>query len=149
MKKCILVIALLLLSCTVSMATDGLITKTSQHSVQQTMDTLEKIVRDKGFTVVARINHGAAAASVDANLRPTEVLIFGKPQLGSKLMQSNQTIGIDLPVKVIVWEDANGTVNLGYNDPSWLSKRHGITDKDPVFAKMTGALKKITDAAVQ
>jgi len=113
------------------------------------MDKLEKIVKDKGFNIAARVNHAAAAMKNGATLRPTEVLIFGNPKLGTLFMQSNQSIGIDLPIKVVVWEDDKGVVTLGYNDPAWLAKRHSITDREKPFAKMTGALKKITDAAVQ
>ncbi len=149
MKTIISVLATVFLLCSTAWAADGLITKTSNHSVKQTLDNLEKIVKEKGFTVFARINHGAAAMKIGANLRPIEVLIFGNPKLGSKLMLSNQSIGIDLPVKVLAWEDEKGTVTLGYNDPSWLAKRHAITNREKPFAKMAGALKKFTDAAVE
>ncbi len=69
--------------------------------------------------------------------------------LGTQLMQSDQTTGIDLPLKVLIWENENGVVSLGYNDPAWLKKRHGITDRDKVFAKMAGALNKFSDDAVK
>lgn len=149
MKKSIILLITFLFLCTSAQAAEGLITKTSAHSVKQTMDTLEKIVRDKGFNVAARVNHAAAAIKAGMTLRPTEVLIFGNPKLGTLLMQSNQTIGIDLPLKVLVWEDDQGTVTLAYNDPAWLAKRHGITDRDKAFAKMTGALNKFTDTATK
>ncbi len=130
-------------------AAEGLITKISNHSVQKTMDRFEKIVRDKGFKVIARVNHAAAAIKIGAALQPTELLIFGNPKLGTKLMQSNQTIGIDLPLKVLIWQDEKGAVTLSYNDPAWLKKRHGITNRDKVFATMAGALNKFSDAAVK
>jgi len=130
-------------------AAEGLITKTSNHSVQKTMDRYEKIVRDKGFNVIARVDHAAAAIKIGATLKPTELLIFGNPKLGTKLMQSNQTIGIDLPLKVLIWQDEKGDVTLSYNDPAWLKKRHGITNRDKVFAKMAGALNTFSDAAVK
>jgi len=149
MKKIIILVAFLFAICTAVQAAEGLITKTSSHSVKQTMDRLEKIVRDKGFNVAARVNHAAAAIQSGATLRPTEVLIFGNPKLGTVLMQSNQTIGIDLPIKVLVWEDDKGVVTLGYNDPAWLAKRHGITDRDKAFAKMAGALDTFSNAAVK
>ncbi len=149
MKKCIVLLISVLFFCTSAQAAEGLITKTSTHSVKQTMDTLEKIVRNKGFNVAARVNHAAAAIKAGKTLRPTEVLIFGNPQLGTLLMQSNQSIGIDLPLKVLVWEDDQGVVTLAYNDPTWLAKRHGIADRDKAFAKMTGALNKFTDAATK
>jgi uncharacterized protein (DUF302 family) len=130
-------------------AAEGLITKTSNHSVQKTMDRFEKIVRDKGFNVIARVDHAAAAIKIGAALQPTELLIFGNPKLGTKLMQSTQTIGIDLPLKVLIWEDEKGAVTLSYNDPAWLKKRHGITDRDKVFTQMAGALNTFSDAAVK
>ena len=130
-------------------AADGVISKTSNYSVQETMNRFEKIVKDKGFTIIARVDHAGAAIKTGGTLRPTELLIFGNPKLGSKLMQSNQTIGIDLPLKVLVWEDEKGVVSLGYNDPAWLKARHGINDRDKVFQKMTGALNAFSGAAVK
>ena len=149
MKKIIILLASLFFISSSVYAAEGLITKPSSHSVKETMDKLEKIVKNKGFNVAARVNHAAAAKTKGLTLRPTEVLIFGNPKLGTLLMQSNQSIGIDLPIKVVVWEDDKGVVTLGYNDPAWLAGRHAITDREKPFAKMTGALKKITDAAVQ
>jgi len=149
MKKIIILLFVLFVFSTVTQAAEGVITKTSKHSVKQTMDTLEKIVRDKGFNVAARVNHAAAATKVGETLRPTEVLIFGNPKLGTLLMQSDQTIGIDLPLKVLVYEDEKGSVTLAYNDPTWLAKRHNIADRDKAFAKMSGALNNFTNAAVK
>ena len=149
MKGFIIVLTMFFLSTTAALAAEGMITKTSGHSVKKTMDRFEKIVTDKGFTVVARVNHAAAAIKSGGTLRPTELLIFGNPKLGTQLMQSNQTIGIDLPLKVLIWEDDKGKVTLGYNDPAWLAKRHGIADRDKVFAKMAGALGKFSDSATE
>ena len=149
MKRFIVVLAIFFFSTTSALAAEGMITKTSSHSVQKTMDLFEKIVKDKGFNVVARVNHAAAAKKSGDTLRPTELLIFGNPKLGSKLMQSNQTIGIDLPLKVLIWEDDKGNVTLGYNDPAWLAKRHGIADREKAFAKMVDALGKFSDNAVK
>jgi len=151
MKKTKILVLLMffLFSATSVIAADGLISKTSSKSVKNTMDILEKTVRDKGFHVAARINHAAAAIKAGQTLRPTELLIFGNPKLGSLLMQSNQTIGIDLPIKILVYEDEKGVIHVVYNDPAWLAARHKIMDKDKVFRKMAGALDKITAAAVQ
>ena len=149
MKIFVILITMFSFTCTIVQAAEGLITKTSSHSVQETMNRFEKIVKDKGFSVVARVNHAAAAKKSGATLRPTELLIFGNPKLGTQLMQSDQRIGIDLPLKVLIWEDEKGVVTLGYNDPSWLKKRHDITDRDKAFAKMTGALDKFSDGAVK
>ena len=149
MKPFIILLAVYCFTGTIAQAAEGLIIKTSNHSVQETMNRFEKIVKDKGFNVVARVNHSAAAIKSGSALRPTELLIFGNPVLGTKLMQSSQTAGIDLPLKVLIWEDENGAVTLSYNDPSWLKKRHGITDRDKVFTKMAGALNKFSDAAIK
>lgn len=149
MKLFVIALTLFCFTGTIVQAAEGLIIKTSNHSVQETMDRFEKIVKDKGFNVAARVNHSVAAAKSGSTLRPTELLVFGNPVLGTKLMQSDQTTGIDLPLKVLVWENENGVVSLSYNDPAWLKKRHGITDRDKVFIKMAGALNKFSDAAVK
>src|SRR5262249_50384091 len=92
----------------------------------ETMDRLEAEIKAKGMTVFARIDHAAGAALAGLSLRPTEVLIFGNAKAGTPLMQSNQTIGIDLPFEALVWQDGGGTVWLSYNEPSWLAQRHGL-----------------------
>lgn len=132
---------------TVAGAQSGMVKKTSQHSVADTVDRLEKIVTKKGFKVVARVNHAAAAKTVGTELRPTELLIFGNPKVGSALMSSQQSVGIDLPVKVLVWQAADGKVWVGYNDPAYLAERHAIGDRKKVIDKMSGALKNFTNAA--
>jgi uncharacterized protein (DUF302 family) len=91
-----------------------------------TMNRLEAGVKAKGMAIFARIDHAAGAAEVGMSLRPTELLVFGSPKGGTPLMQSAQTIGIDLPLKVLVWQDASGKTWLSYNDPSWLVERHGL-----------------------
>lgn len=130
-------------------AADGLITLPSAHSVSETMDRLEKGVTAAGFQVFARIDHAAGAKSVNMPLAPTELLIFGKPDAGTLLMQSQRTVGIDLPLKYLVWEDADGKVVVGWNDPTWLTARHAITDRAPVVQKMRGALQKFASEASQ
>jgi len=109
-----------------TMAEDGLVTVASQHSVKDTLDRLEADLKAKGITVFARIDHAAGAASVAMPLRPTELIIFGNPKAGTPLMQSNQTIGIDLPLKILGWQDAGGKVWITYNDPAWLARRHRL-----------------------
>jgi uncharacterized protein (DUF302 family) len=109
-----------------AMAADGLTTISSSYGPKETMDRLEAEIKAKGMTVFARIDHAAGAAQAGLSLRPTEVLIFGNAKAGTPLMQSNQTIGIELPLKALVWQDANGKVWLSYNEPSWLAQRHGL-----------------------
>ena len=125
----------------------GMVLKRSIHSVSATLDKLESIVKKKGFTVFARIDHAAGAATVGKSLRPTQLLIFGNPKVGTALMSSRQSAALDLPIRVAAWEDANGQVWIGYGDPAGLAQRHGILDREPVIQKMTGALNNLTDAA--
>jgi uncharacterized protein (DUF302 family) len=115
----------LLLASSAALAADGLVQTKSPHSAGDTMSRLEEQVKQRGLNVFARIDHAAGAARVGKTLRPTELLIFGNPQGGTPLMECEQTAGIDLPLKALVWQDAQGQVWLGYNDPAYLAKRHG------------------------
>ena len=108
------------------MTADGLITVRSNYGPKETMDRLEAEVKGKGLTVFAHIDHAAGAAAIGLSLDPTDLLIFGNAKGGTPLMQAFQTVGIDLPLKVLVWQDAAGQTWLSYNDPHWLAKRHGI-----------------------
>jgi len=128
--------------------TDGLTTIASRHSVKVTIDRLAADLAAKGITVFARIDHAGGAAAVGMALRPTEVLIFGNPKAGTPLMQANQTIGIDLPLKVLAWEDAAGKVWLTYNEPAWLAERHKLgPDTAAAVAMLAGGLKNLVQAA--
>ena len=131
-----------------AMAADGLTTLQSRHGPKDTMNRLEAEVKAKGMTVFARIDHAAGAAEVGLPLRSTELLIFGNAEGGTPLMQSNQTIGIDLPLKALVWQDASGTTWLSYNDSAFLAHRHGLdgTDNTTVNA-IAAALKAIASKA--
>ena len=121
----------------------GLKTIQSQHSVSATADSLEAILKEKGMNVFARVNHSAGAEKIGESLRPTELIIFGNPQTGTPLMQSQQTMAIDLPQKILVWEDAQEKVWLSYNDPIYLTNRHGINDCDELINKIGTALGNI------
>ena len=121
------------------MAVDGLITLRSSHGPKDTMNRLETEVKGKGLTVFARIDHAAGAAEVGLSLRPTELLIFGNAKGGTPLMESVQTIGIDLPLKALVWQDASGNTWLSYNDPNWLAKRHGLGHEADAAVKAIAA----------
>ncbi|HXJ01852.1 MAG TPA: DUF302 domain-containing protein [Micropepsaceae bacterium] len=123
------------------MATAGLITVPSSFAPAETMDRLEAAIKAKGIAVFARIDHAAGAAKAGLSLRPTELLIFGKAEGGTPLMQSSQTAGIDLPLKALVWQDASGKVWLSYNDPAWLAKRHAVgTTAEPNVRALTALL---------
>jgi uncharacterized protein (DUF302 family) len=126
---------------------DGLVAIKSPHSPKDTMDRLEALLKQKGLTIFARIDHAVGAARVGQTLRPTEVLIFGNPQGGTPFMQCAQTVGIDLPLKALVWQDASGQVWLGYNDPSFLAQRHGASPC-PVTENLKKALAGFAQGAV-
>jgi uncharacterized protein (DUF302 family) len=130
------------------MGPDGLATHQSRHGPKETMDCLAAAVTEHGMTVLARIDHAAAAAAAGLALRPTEVLIFGNPRAGTPLMQAAQTIGIDLPLKALVWQDEAGKTWLTYNDPTWLAKRHGIdAGTGPILRAMADVLAVVAQAA--
>lgn len=130
------------------MAAYGLISVRSNRGPKETMARVEAEVKAKGLTVFALIDHAAGAAEVGLTLRPTEVLIFGNARGGTPLMQAVQTIGIDLPLKILVWEDASGVVWLSYNDPSWVAQRHGLgSEASGALAAITAALSAIATAA--
>jgi uncharacterized protein (DUF302 family) len=121
---------------------DGLATIATSHTVSETVDRLEKALEAREITVFARIDHAAGAASVAMPLRPTELLIFGNPRGGTPLMQSNQTVGIDLPLKMLVWQDAGGQVWLTYTDPIWFARRHQLSSATDANV---GALKLLLE----
>jgi uncharacterized protein (DUF302 family) len=130
------------------MAADGLITIRSSYGPKETMNRLEADVKAKGLTVFARVDHAAGAAAVGLALGPTELLIFGNAKGGTPLMQSIQTIGIELPLKALVWQDASGDTWLSYNDPNWLAKRHGLGhDVQAPVGAMAAALGALARAA--
>jgi uncharacterized protein (DUF302 family) len=132
------------------MAAEGLITMASSFGAKETMDRLEAEVKAKGLTVFARIDHAAGAVEVGLPLRPTEVLIFGNAKGGTPLMQANQAIGIDLPLKALVFEDADGKVRLSYNDPRWLAQRHGLGGAvGPAVNAMAAALDAVATKATK
>jgi uncharacterized protein (DUF302 family) len=130
------------------MVADGLITLSSSHGPKDTMDRLAAEITARGMTIFARVDHAAGAADAGLSLRPTELMIFGNAKGGTPLMQSEQTIGIDLPLKALVWQDASGRTWLSYNDPSWLAKRHGLgAEVDPAVKAMAAALNAIATKA--
>ena len=126
---------------------DGLIAMKSSRSAKATMDRLEDIVKERGMIVFNRIDHAAGAAKIGKKLRATELLIFGNPVGGTPLMECEQTAGIDLPLKALVWEDAAGQVWLGYNDPAFLAARHGAVNC-PVVGNLQKALAGFAQTAV-
>src|SRR5271166_6200861 len=111
------------------MATDGLITMPSAFGPAETVSRLEAEVKARGITIFAHVDHAAGAATAGMALRPTDLLVFGAAKGGTPLMEMAQTIGIDLPLKALVWQDAAGATWLSYNDPDWLAERRGLSPK--------------------
>ncbi|MEY2485412.1 MAG: hypothetical protein QOH39_1060 [Verrucomicrobiota bacterium] len=126
---------------------EGLTSIQSGFGPKETMNRLDAEIRTKGMTVFARIDHAAGAAEVGLTLPPTELIIFGNARGGTPLMQSEQTVGIDLPLKALVWEDAAGKTWLSYNEPGWIAQRHNIANAEQVVNSMGTALSAIARTA--
>ncbi|OXY82883.1 DUF302 domain-containing protein [Oceanimonas doudoroffii] len=147
MKKTITACAFgALLSCS-AMASDGMVAIPSQFSAEETATRFVQIVEEKGLTLFTRVNHAENATRVNLDLRPTEVILFGNPVVGTPLMQCAQEVAIELPQKALIWEDAEGKVWLAYNDPAYLKQRHNIQDCDEVIDKISGVLGTLSQAA--
>jgi uncharacterized protein (DUF302 family) len=123
----------------VTYADNGIISIKSSHDVKTTVDRLENKLREKGMSVFIRINHAEMAQKVGKKLRPTELIIFGNPKVGTPLMQCGQSVGIDLPQKALIWQDEGGQVWLSYNDPKYLANRHSIKGCSEVIKKIEKA----------
>jgi uncharacterized protein (DUF302 family) len=108
------------------MVSNGMIQLLSDFGPKDTVEHIAVAASKYGMMILARIDHAAAAAKVGMELRPTEVLIFGNPRVGTQLMQASQPVGLDLPLKVLVWQDEMGKTWIAYNDPGWLAARHGL-----------------------
>ena len=127
-----------------AMATDGLTTIKSQFDAAETMDRLEAAVSERGAKIFARIDHAAGAAESGLSLRPTMVLIFGNAKGGTPVMKLTQTAAIDLPLKALVWQDAEGNTWLSYNDPAWISRRHAVgPEADVAVSGMSAFLQAV------
>jgi uncharacterized protein (DUF302 family) len=131
-----------------AIAAEGLITIQSHYDPKETMQRLEVAVKAKGFSVFAHIDHSAQAAQVNLSLSPADLLIFGNPKGGTPLMRSDQTIGIDLPLKALVWQDEKGATWLSYNDPGWIVQRHGgAGGTEDTVGAISAALKAVAASA--
>ena len=149
MRSCLIVILLCLFGVPAAYAADGVVTVKSHHSVKATADRLEDLLREKGMKVFARINHAAGAETIGQTLRPTELLLFGNPRVGTPLMKCAQRIGLDLPQKALIWQDRAGQVWLAYNDPTYLANRHGIVECAKMIPKVKKALKGFSMGATK
>jgi uncharacterized protein (DUF302 family) len=125
-----------------------LVHRKTKHPVSLVVDRLEQAIRSADITLFNRIDHAAGAASAGMTMRPTQLLIFGNPKSGTPLMQSAQTIGIELPLKILAWEDAHGQVWVTYQDIPALARRYEISDRDREIANLTAALERLIEAAV-
>ena len=126
---------------------NGLTSVASSFGPKETMDRLETEIRAQGMAVFARIDHAAGAAEVGLELAPTELIIFGNARGGTPLMQAVQTVGIDLPLKVLVWQDATNKTWLSYNEPGWIAQRHNIANAERVVNSMGTALSAMARTA--
>jgi len=147
MKKIFATIVIILSLTTSVHADSGLISVKSARDVGPTADRLETALKQKGMNVFTRINHAQSAQNIGLQLRPTVLIIFGNPKVGTPLMQCRQSAAIDLPQKALIWQDENGTVWLTYNDPDYLVERHQIAGCDEVVKKIKGALGNFAKAA--
>jgi uncharacterized protein (DUF302 family) len=127
-------------------ADGGLVTLPSAHGVRETVERLKSLLAQKGIQLFAHIDHAAGAQKVGLALRPTQVLIFGNPQAGTPLMQSQQTIGLDLPLRVLIWEDAAGKVWLSYRRVECLAQHHGVMDQDKAIKALDDGLAGLARA---
>jgi uncharacterized protein (DUF302 family) len=125
---------------------EGIIRKPSTRTVPETLDRLEAVLKAKGISVFARVDHSGEAARVGLTMPPTQVLIFGNPKAGTPVMLAAPTSAIDLPLKTLAWQDAAGRVWLGYTDPAYFARRYGLTEAQ---VAPLGGIGQLIDAAVK
>lgn len=126
----------------------GLVILESPHSLDTTYARLERaLTASEPISIMARVDHAANAKTVDRSLRPTRLLVFGNPKLGTPLMEARATTAIDLPQKMVVWADSSGQVHVAYNDPQYLAERHGIAGRNEELATISKALDKLVRKA--
>jgi len=147
MKK--LTLFILLFVTMPTFAHDHLISTESAFSVKETADRFEALIKEKGLTFFARIDHSANAKGVDLELNPTELILFGNPKVGTLLMQCKATVAIDLPQKALVWQSDEGKVMFAYNNPEHLKELHNMEGCDAVIQKISGLLSGLATATTQ
>ncbi|MGB7135242.1 MAG: DUF302 domain-containing protein [Acidobacteriaceae bacterium] len=128
----------------VSGKAEGMVSMASRHSVDATVEKLKAVLEAKGITLFALVDHSGEAARAGMSMRPTKLAIFGSPKAGTPLMQAAPSIAIDLPLKILVWEDGAGQVWLGWNAPEYLGLRHGLPE---ALLGPLGAAKVLAEAA--
>ncbi|GAB3686089.1 DUF302 domain-containing protein [Salinisphaera aquimarina] len=149
MKRILIALSALLLiaSYGAAVAADGMIQVKSPYSPDETVQRFVETAKSKGLKIFTTVDHAEGAAGVDLELRPTTVVIFGNPKAGTPFMQCAQTVGIDLPMKALIWQDADDQVWLGYNDPAYIAKRHEVEDC-PAVTPIGKALSALAQATV-
>jgi uncharacterized protein (DUF302 family) len=110
-------------------AGEGIISKASKYSVPETLDRVDALLQSKGIKIFVRVDHSGEAEKVGLKMPPTQLLIFGNPKGGTPVMMAAPTAAIDLPLKALAWQDADGKVWLSYNDPEYIKKRFGLSDE--------------------
>jgi len=125
---------------------EGVVSRQSKYAVQETLDRLEAVLRERKITVFARIDHGGEATRAGLQMRPTQLLIFGNPRGGTPLMVASPTVAIDLPLKALAWQDENGKVWLSYNSPDYLKRRHELPEE---LVKNLSGISDLVDAALR
>lgn len=138
---------MLLLMTLSAYAAEGMVNVKSSFGIKETGDRLERILIDKGMTIFNRVKHSEAAINAGVELRETELIIFGNPEVGSPLMQCQQSVAIDLPQKALIWKDSEGSIWISYNNPRYLEKRHNISGCEEVISTVEKALAGIAKAA--
>ena len=128
---------------------NGMIKIKSSHSVPETINKLENVLNEKGMTIFKRVDHADGARKAGIDLRPTELLIFGNPRVGTPLMLCSQSAALDLPQKALAYEDENGQVWLAYNDPAYISQRHNMNDCEKALQKVSNALANFSRTATR
>jgi uncharacterized protein (DUF302 family) len=149
MKKIVPAVFAMLLIAASASAQGGLISVKSSHDVTTTAERLEQALQEKQITVFARIDHAAGARQIGETLPPTLLIIFGSPAIGTPLIQRSRSIGLDLPLKALIWQDSAGQVWFTYTDPDTLTRRHGISERQDLVTRMQNAMAGFAQAATQ
>lgn len=130
-------------------AASGLVTVTSAASFDSTVSHLERAITTKGLTIAAKIDHAAAARKAGLTLRPTTLVIAGNPAAGTPLMAADQTMGVELPLRFLVWQGDDGRARVSYDPIRTIAARHALTGREELLARMTGAVDAIVKDATK
>lgn len=146
MTRLLLLFALILAPLTAAASGNGIVAVPSPHNVQDTATRIEAVAKARGLIIFARVDHAGEAKQAGFDMPPTQLLVLGDPKTGTPLMLAKPSLAIDLPLKILVWQDAAGKVWAGFNDPAFLKERHRLTDEQ---AKPLGAPGGLIDAALK